>query len=354
MDRIILLLLLFPASICLGQNLLSVKLNYGDGINVFSSVQEAIDAAQDGDIIQIYPGTYPGFTVDKPLIIYGSGFRRLENYPSDLLNGSTVIDGDVSFTSDAATSVVGSFSCEQIELEDVNLITLDRIDIQTKFSIRNCADIIVKSCHVTTDIQSGRKCAVGLSGTTSASFLSTLFLSREEWCNFGCSHISYSIGTTTSDSNVSVAFNHCLFMLNPSFSYGSGQVTFSNSIFSRHPSDGGGAIQYDSNNFALAAFKNVFRINSAPSQYGPNNLGGVDYPDLFVGPGSFDGQYQLLITSPAKGHGTNGSDCGPYGGDNAYVPSGLPRAPIITRLDLPPNGTTGAGMQVSLKGKTQN
>ena len=38
----------------------------------FASVQEAVDAAQDGALVRVCPGVYPDFvTVDKPLTLLG-------------------------------------------------------------------------------------------------------------------------------------------------------------------------------------------------------------------------------------------------------------------------------------------
>jgi len=44
----------------------------GNGAKCFATIQAALDAAQDGDSIQIYPGTYPGgFTIDKSVSLVG-------------------------------------------------------------------------------------------------------------------------------------------------------------------------------------------------------------------------------------------------------------------------------------------
>lgn len=44
----------------------------GPGVD-FTQIQPAVDAAAAGDSIQVLPGTYAGFTLNKPLVLFGGG-----------------------------------------------------------------------------------------------------------------------------------------------------------------------------------------------------------------------------------------------------------------------------------------
>ena len=68
------------------------------------------------------------------------------------------------------------------------------------------------------------------------------------------------------------------------------------------------------------------------TQFGTTNSNQQNVPqaNIFVGlPNSTDGQWQLKSTSPAKAAGTEGEDCGIYGGCNPYILSGIPNIPAI-------------------------
>ncbi|MFY0687116.1 MAG: hypothetical protein JXQ90_08130 [Cyclobacteriaceae bacterium] len=85
-----------------------------------------------------------------------------------------------------------------------------------------------------------------------------------------------------------------------------------------------------------------------------NNLLGATGATYFVEGDSPDGQYVLAESSPAKGAGANGEDCGPFGGINPYVLSGLPPIPNIISMDVPSSGSKTDGLQIKLKIQATN
>lgn len=79
-----------------------------------------------------------------------------------------------------------------------------------------------------------------------------------------------------------------------------------------------------------------------------------DETEVFALEGLNDQLYQLKDNSPAKGKGTDGGDCGPYGGLTPYVPGGLPNGyPYYTKAIIPAKSKNGK-VNVSLKIKMQN
>jgi len=70
-------------------------------------------------------------------------------------------------------------------------------------------------------------------------------------------------------------------------------------------------------------------------------------------PNSPDGYYKLSDSSPAKGAGENGIDCGPFGGVNPYVLSGIPKGPHIYDATISTSANKEDGLDISIKIKTQ-
>lgn len=87
-------------------------------------------------------------------------------------------------------------------------------------------------------------------------------------------------------------------------------------------------------------YNNIFTY-SAPTDMdkhhsGSNNQWLIDQLTLFVEfNGSTDGQWQLRANSPASGAGSNGSNCGMFGGLTSYQLSGLPPVPVVYEITGP-------------------
>ena len=91
------------------------------------------------------------------------------------------------------------------------------------------------------------------------------------------------------------------------------------------------------------------------SSIGENKyLGSTDESIVFALEGTDDQRYQLKADSPAKGYGTDGTDCGPFGGQTPYVISGLPAGyPYYTKAVIGTRAKDGK-INVSLNIKMQN
>lgn len=72
---------------------------------------------------------------------------------------------------------------------------------------------------------------------------------------------------------------------------------------------------------------------------------------VFEGTGTADGIWQLCDGSVAIGYGTNGDDCGIYGGQTAYKLSGIPAIPTIYEFYAP---STGFNIPIQLRARSNN
>jgi len=96
---------------------------------------------------------------------------------------------------------------------------------------------------------------------------------------------------------------------------------------------------------------NIFNSNQIAA--GNNNQLNVSMSTVFVGTGSTEGQWKLKTGSPAIGTGMNGVDCGPFGGSQPYVLSGIPAGPSIYQINTTSTtGTTNGGLNVNVKAVT--
>lgn len=90
-----------------------------------------------------------------------------------------------------------------------------------------------------------------------------------------------------------------------------------------------------------------------------NNIFGVDMSTVFatVYP-TPDWAYALRAGSPAVGagvpNGTEGVDCGAFGGPNPYRPGGMPSIPSIPELNVPPSSLGGTDIHISIRSVSNN
>ncbi|MFZ4399434.1 MAG: hypothetical protein ACOYO1_05320 [Bacteroidales bacterium] len=97
-------------------------------------------------------------------------------------------------------------------------------------------------------------------------------------------------------------------------------------------------------------FNNICNGTQLPA--GNGNQLYVGMSNVFQGSGSSDGQWQLKAGSPAIGAGTNGTDCGAFGGDDPYILSGLPSIPAVYQITTSGVGSVSNGLNVNVKAKT--
>ena len=99
----------------------------------FPEVQQAIDAAESGDIIQIESGIYQGFTINKPLEIVGTCYDMPVHNDISTPIQPVYINGDIIFDVGSEGSSLSSVNLGQSNsnvLLRVSNIQITRSDIQ--------------------------------------------------------------------------------------------------------------------------------------------------------------------------------------------------------------------------------
>jgi hypothetical protein len=98
-------------------------------------------------------------------------------------------------------------------------------------------------------------------------------------------------------------------------------------------------------------FNNLFHYDGSLDN---GNQFSVDMSTVYVGEGSTDGRFQLTENSPAKGAGLDELDCGPFGGSQSYVLSGIPPGPSIYQVVAPVTAPKNEGLPVTIKIRSNN
>ncbi len=301
----------------------------------YTNLQTAIDSANAGDTIYVEGTIINSLApLTKQLTFIGKGYfldEQDSTYTSLELSSVGTINFSTTTGNPDGSKFIG-LSIFQVVLTADN-ITFERCKInsistvtQAGFGGNNCSII---QCHVT---------------SLSSQSIKSNFLLRN------------SIVTNSFQFNGSPAVN-CLIINNligvPQVSSNIGQFT-KNCIFNNNIITGsilGTAATLAANN----QFDNNVFVGSIPSNLTTNSSGNIaaTAASLFVGGIGSDAQYQLSITSPAKGAGLGGVDCGPFGGSDPYVLSGLPNLGRIFRITTS-YGTNINQMNVNVKATTTN
>lgn len=302
----------------------------------FTSLQDAINAANAGDTIHVEPSpvTYGTDTLNKQLTLIGPGFKLGQGAGNNLglqANSETAKIDWLIFMAGSEQSVVTG-------LHFVGPFALAQFDDATG----NC---VISRCYFD---QGG----IVFNNTTTP--LSQVLITQ---CYFNGSALSFGSQTVSLHSNISllnnyifgtVALNETLvsdWTVAHNVFDGSYAITFWNTEFLNNIfADSTAILSLDLNSFShnLAA-----GASTLPS--GNFNVNGVDMGTIFVGTGSDDSTWQLQAgvstTYPAS---DNLTERGMYGGETPYQLSGVPSVPSIYTLQTTPTAIQGATIDVNI------
>jgi hypothetical protein len=339
-------------SLCwLGANATIWRINSNPQVSAdFTSINDAIAHwdVLDGDTLYLENGSYFGATtISKSLTIIGPGYFLMEN-DSTYVNPFPVLINSVTIGSGGAGSkiigvtVIGAFffnvGADNVTIERSKMAGVTNASSNNQVS----SGLIVRQCYITGNIGDESTSGYFLSSTIHNNIiLGTISLTHPNANHNIYNNVFYFNSTTT---------NYALAARNSSVL---------NNIIIREPYDENPdnnraeyCIAFDHANNANSTFARNVMTQSAHASF-PDNYWNVVKEDVFVMEGSTDKRWLLKEDSPAIGYGSNGDDCGAYGGAMYYVPSGLPwLLPRIFEAAIPASGS-GNMIPVHIKAKTQ-
>lgn len=305
-----------------------VQVNSNPNANAdFTNLQEAIDSVAAGTVIYLYGagGDYGNITISKPLTIVGPGYFLDEN-PKTQVNVTRARIIDLTIAAGTQHVYITGISVRILFVAGAENIILQRNEVSCSINLNNSSAVTINGCY--------------FPGT----------------CNGDDLHI------TNSSSNVTVS--NCIFPVGNGRSIFMGTNSFA--VFKHNIIDDDPIIRnsFLENNIFLDALNgnssnNTFQHNVFVPDVGglhPSNKVNVAEESLFVGVPdqadfSIDGRYVLQANSPAKGAGINGLDAGVFDGKQPYVLSGIPFIPNVFELEAAQQGTSGSGLEVTIKAK---
>lgn len=282
----------------------------------YSEVQAAVDGAVAGDTIHVYPGNYGDVVIRKKIAIFGVGYFLVENDKDSLTSFTTPSNmGTITFKPGSDNSVISGTSSGRIYCDSVNSVQISGVNVDG-ITLRNSNSICIVKNYLRNQ----------LDGTSSLNLL-----------------INNNLGSY----NVSFDGNSGGIFLNNYFNWmRASNFTVQNNIsvseaWSRWGWDWSEHSEFTNSRVENNIFKNnVWNINN----FSKSNILGTT-AEIMVIDIKAD-KYLLNDTSIAKGAGVGGIDCGPYGGDDPYCPSGIIMIPTVVRLSIPTKASAESGLNI--------
>ena len=309
----------------------------------FQSLQEAIDhwEVSDGDTLYLENGSHFGnINLDKQLVIIGPGYFLAENestyaYPMPVLIQSIDIRADAAGSKLSGIKVIGIV---RVYDHNSNDITIERSHLGGVSNWLSSAPsgLTVRNCYIVGDISS--------TAIQSSNIYNNIVIGRVRLTKTDGSHNIYN--------NIIYYDN-----TNTQYALAARNSMVYNNIIIREPvpmpdSRKDYCIDFESTDNANSSFYNNI-MTQVPTDLFPDNMFDQVKEDIFLLTGTSDKMWMLKENSPAIGYGTNGDDCGAYGGVMPYIPSGFPfLVPRIFEATIPSSGS-GDVIPVHLKIKTQ-
>lgn len=320
-----------------------VTLQSGNTHSFYSTIVQAYEAAQDGDVIIIPGGTYTmPPNIEKALSFIGAGYDP--RYSS--ATGITTISNEF-FVKHNNVSMEGLYMPVRFFLEapDAN-------------GVRVLRNIVISRCRFL-EIRKGydldqvviKECVFGRITTFSGYHFGNMVVSN--------SFIERPLGNLHGVASyaTNIVFQNNVFLTEDHFSF-MHSCTFRNNIFVLW---NGQIALLASNNIMLnnifvpdANFNTSVVVNE-------NNQGGVSLDALFT---SFQAEdqwkydfsvvYELRDGSPALGAGTDGTACGVWGGQYPWKRNAVSILPHIQEMVIAPVTNLGGKLQIECKVEAQN
>ena len=314
----------------------------------FNSITEALTSTDvvDGDTLYVAGShiSYGGMSLTKRLAIFGPGYwlsenGETQNAPLSATFVDVLIDG-TNVSSDPSGSLLsgleisgylrlsGGFEATK-HVHDI-IITrckMYRFQWTTAFQYSSVYDILISDSYI------GHIVEPFASGINTGGYN----------INFANNYI-HNLWSNTAHCSMNIINNVVL-----------GSILTSNSVVRNN-------IVIGANSMYGITTSNTYQNNLISDETvaaTDGNQTNVDMSGVFEGyptSGAFseDARWQLAAGSPAIAAGSNGEDCGMYGGSTPYVLSGIPWIPTITYLSAPSQTSPSAGLEVHIKARSRN
>jgi hypothetical protein len=300
------------------------------GVNVYTTLQAAHDAASSGDIIYLEPSgiSYGDLTCVRPLTIIGNGYFLQQNTGLQLDTREAIV-GNVYFNSGSAGSRITGCTINSSIYVTASNVTVERNSIlgSTTLGYSNITSyatisgIIFRQNYVTNTLYIY---------PTSNTNVSNVNITNNI---FAAGSISTS-GQFTRMSNILIS-NNVVGTLAGTSQY---TIDVDNAVIKNN------ILTYTGTGVSFTPRNNAYSYNiSGNAAFGTanGNQQNVSPANLFVGgTASTDGAFQLRAGSPAIGTGESGTDVGAFGGALPYRLSGIPNVPTIYQYNQSVSGNT--------------
>jgi hypothetical protein len=325
------------------------------GVNVYTTIQAAHNAAVAGDIVYVEPSTtnYGTLVATKRLIIIGNGYF-LDKNPNNSFDTRTSKISSITFDNGTANSVMtGIEAVSSISVNDIN-ITITRCNLLSGTNL---------SFGLSTNLVAGQN-SRGNNGTITKCILNVTVsgnnsntVTSQYGYNCLVSNCIFWTGGVSAMTNTVVS-NNVFYRGNNAGTQNLFGCAVTNNIYDARGITA--AIQYVSGTSTGNTISNNICLDQAGLPSGNFNIdfGTATATFLNANPWSTysteDAPYQLISGSPAIGIGTGGTNAGAFGGSNPYILSGMPAYPVITTYLPSGVGNVSTPLQVNVTVRGNN
>lgn len=281
----------------------TATLQHGDEVKVFygtGALSQAVTAAEDGDAINLSAGNFNGVTINKAVSVYGAGYEENEESGT----GVTLI-----------TTGGLAVSCSDVHLEGIRVNGNINFNAVSNVSITKCYWNGSDLYNPTSVIEISKCVIIG---------------------NINCRNVNHqgmrvlnsvlgSLRNVTLDSRIQV--DHCIV-----YDDYSGPLLYTNSLLVN-------AFVYSSAIAENSTVYNCVIIANIPANRVVENCYVVPLADIFTDGENYNytPERTYELKNPEEWIGTDGTQCGLYGGEGW---SKIPATPVLKNMTVEVDGST--------------
>ena len=321
------------------------------GINVYTTLQAAHDAAIAGDVLIVEPGASVGnLTCNKTLTIYGRGYFLDQNSNYVALPNKSLSSTVAFITINAANVKILGVEGGRFDINGVSGVTISRcnfVSLKINGLSGSPVNYITISQNYITGLGSNdfNLYAVAIAGAATG-LVSNVSVTNNQI--IGIMNINF---LSTNSYTSSILFNQNT--ITGTYS-GFGNLNPYNTIFMNNIFVSGQAIPFSNNNSSY--FNNAFPAGSTiDSGMGSNNIIVSNLNSQFItNTGSIDNNYRIANGSVLKTAGNTSGEVGMFGGATPYVQYGIPAAPAVLKVRSDGVGNSTTPITLTLSAKSNN